>query len=354
MTTGDSEQSLEFVATLHTEVTEYYEHIYRPDKHALPKSHTTRDSFRTELRTFNAALRFRLADEGKKLRNAAMLDLTDWMLKAAMTYQVDRGRAVPTANKLYRTLCAIWRDAFDRGLMAAPPRTKAFKEPKREPQCWSLAEYERILDAADRLQGWVGAVEAKIFFAAYLWCTYSVGSRQGVTLAIPSDDFDAVRGDLLLPADEQKQNADQRVELLPEAVKAISRLRSQERGLKLLFGDWRGHITNFNMRLRKIIVAAGLRHNVDEVTRWDLSHRIRRTFATHACANSDEETVRQLLGHSHISVTRRYLDKRYLPRVSARNVVPPLRQPTPDPPPPTPPPVQPAEMPLRVWHPEAS
>lgn len=336
--------------TAEIEVLQYYEQAYLPDKHARPKSRGTREQFRTDLRTFDLAFRFRLASEGQRLRNARLADLTDESLKGAMAFQLGRGRTDATANRLYRTLCAVWRHAFEKGILTTPPRTKAYKEARREPEAWSLEQYVAILDAAGQLNGWVGDVLAKKFFSAYLWTTYAIGSRQRVTLSIPTANFDPRRGDVLLPASEQKQNADQRMELLPEAVEAIAQLRSAERGLPLLFGDWTGSITNFNKRLRRIIVAAGLRPSVDKVTRWDLSHKIRRTFATHACANSDEETVRKLLGHSHISVTRRYLDARFLPRVSARNVVPPLRPLTDPPPPPQPPP---SDQPLRLWRPEA-
>jgi integrase len=268
------------------------------------------------------------------LRGPRLSDLSDELLKHAMKFQVDRGRSTDTANKLYRTICAVWRHAWDQGLVVAPPRTKKYREAAREPQAWSLEEMLAIITAAEQLDGHVGAALAKVFFPAYCWCTYAIGSRQSVTLATPTANFDEQRGAILLPAELQKQHADQWMELIPEAAEAIARLQSRQRGLERLFGDWTFSITYFNKRLRRIIVAAGLRSTPQEVTRRDLSHKFRRTFATHACAASDEETVRQLLGHSHISVTRRYLDKRFLGGVSARQVVPPLRSRVADPPPP--------------------
>lgn len=329
------------------EVSEYYQRVYQPDKHATPKQAATRRQFECDLRTFDKAFRFRLAEEGRKLRAPRLSDLSDEILKYAMKFQVDRKRSIATANKLYRALCAVWRHAWEKGHVASPPRTKKYREAKREPQAWSLEEMLAIITAAEQLDGHVGAALAKVFFPAYCWCTYAIGSRQSVTLATPTANFDEQRGAILLPADLQKQNADQWMELIPEAAEAIAKLRSRQRGLERLFGDWTFSITYFNKRLRRIIVAAGLRPTPEDVTRWDLSHKFRRTFATHACAASDEETVRRLLGHSHISVTRGYLDKRFLGGVSARQVVPPLRGGANDPPSPD------DRPPLRIHRPEA-
>jgi integrase len=315
---------------------DYYEHTYRPDKHALPQNAKTRDQFRVDLNHLNNALSHYLAERGEPVRPVRLSDLEsdgDAIVKYAMAWQVGRGRAAGTANKLYRTICAIWRDAIERGHLSQPPRTKAYKLAKHEPRCWSLEECSQLFAAAERAPGTVGGVTAGEFFRAYFWFVYATGARQGVTLGFPVANFDPERGEILLPAALQKQNADQAMELLPQAVAAVAALKSRARGLDRLFGDWTGHVTNFNKRLKKIIVAAGLRPTVKDVTRWDLSHKLRRTFATHVCANSDEETARKLLGHSHVSVTRRYLDARFLPHASARELVPPLPTIDGDPPP---------------------
>lgn len=331
-------------------VAEFYEGTYRPDKHALPKSHGTRDLFRTDIRNFNSAVQFQRAEAGERLRPATLEDFTDERLKAAMAWQVDRGRTAATANRMYRVIRALWRDAHDRGLVATLPKTKPFKEPKRKPQCWSVEEYSAIMTAAEAAPGWVGSILARDFFPAYFWFTYATGARQGVTLAFPAADFDAASGAIVLPAELQKQGADQNMELLPECVAALQKLRSAERGLDRLFGDWSGSITHFNKRLRKIIVAAGLRKTMQDVKRTDLSHKIRRTFATHVCAASDKETARVLLGHSHPSVTKLYLDERFLPHPSARDLVPPLLPRDPGGGPSAPPPAP--QRTLRIHRPE--
>lgn len=345
-------------------VAAYYQRKYRLHHHATPKQRSTRAMFETELRTFSKAFHFHLAEASLAteaplaIREPVLRDLAplaeseacptlraDDLLKYAMAWQVGRGRTKETANKLYRVLCAIWRAAFDDGTLPCPPRTKKFREATREPRCWSLAEMYAIIRAAEQEPGWVGGIEARIFFPAYCWCTYAVGSRQSVTLSTPVENFDERTGAILLSAELQKQDADQWLDLIPAAAAAMARLRSRERGLALLFGDWTYSITYFNKRLRRIIVRAGLRESPSEVTRWDLSHKFRRTFATFVTANSDEETARKLLGHSDISVTRRYLDKRFIGGVSARSVVPPLGPRPTDP--------DGDKPPLRIHRPEA-
>jgi integrase len=338
-------------------VWDYYQAKYRLANHAQPKQQKTVAQYETDLRILNQAFQFRLCERGERLRMVTLADLDDELLQYAMKWQLDRGRVAATANRLFRTVKAVWNLAFEQGLVAAPPRTKRYREADRVPRAWTLDEFSDIMAAAEAAPGWVGEVLARDFFAAYFWFTYATGARQGVTLALPTSGFNPRRGEVTLPAELQKQNADQVMGLLPEAASAIAKLRSAERGLERLFGDFDGSITHFNKRLRKIIVASGLRATPKDVTRRELSHMVRRTFATHVTANSDEETARKLLGHSHISVTRKYLDPTIIGGPSARDLVPPLRPlgdgPPPSPSPPDPPTSPPSGKPtLRIHRPD--
>lgn len=303
----------------------YYEATYRLEHHARPKQKNTVAQFQTDLRIFNEAFRFRLGQLGKRIRPVALEDLSDELLKFSMAWQLGRGRTEATANRLYRTIKAVWMDAFRRDLLPAPPRTKRYEEPKRQPRAWTEGEYSAILDACARAPGWVGAVLARDFYPAYGWFVYSTGARQGVTLALPTQCFAAERGEVTLPAELQKQNADQILTLQAAAVEAIARLRSAERGLDRLFGDFCGSVAKFNKRWRRIIVDAGLRESPDKVSRRELSHMIRRTFATHARKRGSLDEVRELLGHSHQSVTERYIDVTQVDGPSARDLLPALR-----------------------------
>jgi integrase len=327
-----------------TEVWEYLQTAYVPDLLAQPRQRGTRTKYECEIRTFEKAFRFHLAEKDLKIRKPTLADLSpddpqhpcghlraDELLKFAMGWQIGRGRKVTTANSLYRHVCAVWRHAFARGYVVAPPRTKRYEEPDYKRQAWSLEEMRAILAAAAQLPGRLGDVRRSDFYTALILFVYSTGARRGVAMKVPARNFDARRGEVLLPAEFQKQNADQLLDLLPETVAALARLRSAERGVELLFGDFAMCVRKLNDGLRQIIVAAGLRRSVEQVSSRDLWHKFRRTFATWGCAASDEETMRRLLGHSSVNVTRLYLDERFLPRVSARQVIPSLFPIDPDP-----------------------
>ena len=82
-----------------------------------------------------------------------------------------------------------------------------------------------------------------------------------------------------------------------------------------VFDDWPYDRTKegwpaLTLQLKYCLVHGGLRESVKKVTSRDLWHKLRRTFATTMYAESgDIELVRDMLGHSSIDVTYRYIDK---------------------------------------------
>ncbi|MBA3481721.1 MAG: site-specific integrase [Pirellulales bacterium] len=333
--------------SLETDLHAYYGDSYRPQRHASPDQKATRANATTQINNYNSALRYRQAAAGQRLRNATLADLTDDNLAAAMAWLLECNRAATTANKLYRTIVAIWNHAIERDLIAKPTKIKKLREHKRKPIAWSVDEYRRLVETGARCSGSIGKIAEKLWWPAFLRVAFNTAGRKNVLLQTPTGNFEAIRGEILLPAKHQKHRTDHLIELHPETTEALIALQSRDRGLDRLFGDAPTSELHFNNRLRQLIVDAGLRKDRKSVTRDDLTHKIRRTALTQIAAVHGLEAAQKFAGHSHASVTLRYIDDRFMPDKSARLIVPQLRLISDDPP------ADPDDPPMRIYRPEA-
>ncbi len=272
--------------------------------------------------------RFRQWHRERTGREPELDDLTPANIEGAMSWQLGRGRAKPTANKLRRHLLAIRNYAVRCGELPplAPTQTvDAVKEPHREPDCWTLSQWERILDAATRLRGTVGEVPAAVFAEALLRTVYNTGARISAVMQIKTDLVDLDAGVLLIHAEAQKDAEDLRVTLLPRTVAALRSLGAHGR-LPRLFDDWPHDrkVTQWpalNRLLKRLLVDAGLFASPEAVTRRDLWHKVRRTFATAITAKAGMAVAQSMLGHSSLDVTRRYVDRSKLDVPSAATLL---------------------------------
>jgi hypothetical protein len=192
------------------------------------------------------------------------------------------GRSKATVNKLFRVVTAVWRFAHDQELVAKLPKVEKYREDDLEPECWSPEEFDQILHHAARVKGRVGDVSAGIFWLALITFKYSVGARISAVMRTPSKSLDLPAAQVKIPASVQKQKDDQRFDLLPQAVEALSMLRPERH--VCIFDDWRHDRTQMGWRaltkgLRKILRAAKLPD-----TSRDLWHKIRRTTITFVAA----------------------------------------------------------------------
>lgn len=313
-------------------VLNFYRQVYRLHKH-LAAPYATVAGYEGEIRWLEKYFReHRLAGEARELMLA---DLSDELLAAAMEHKLAKcDCAVPTANKLLRTIKAVWNFAASRtdaatGQKYLPtrPDLARLKEPTREPEAWNVDELARIVAAASRRvgrahrKGKVGETPAGIWWPALILTVASTGVRISAVMAIESAKLDLARGEVFVSAESQKQAADQRFELKPEVVELLKQLRPQR--MRCLFDDWPFDRTNplswpaLEAHYAEILIAAGL-----PSTRTDKFHKLRKTFGTWIAAEAGEVVAQAMLGHSHISVTRRYLDKRQLKGPSARDLLP--------------------------------
>jgi len=133
----------------------------------------------------------------------------------------------------------------------------------------------------------------------------STGIRRSEAVAITLDDPDLEKRQLLIRGKGGKERV---VPLTEQAVEAIQvylphRTKTQDR--HLFVSAWKGHPIHgrcINRMLKIVIQKAGL------AGQGITPHKLRHTFATHLIRNGvDIRTVQELLGHSELETTAKYL-----------------------------------------------
>jgi integrase len=302
-------------STLSCSLMAWFTGFYRPLKPKLKKPKTVQ-GYETTIR---ALAKFLCARDTNRT-DVGPEDLIDVNIGGLMLALGEQGRQPPTINKHRRYLLALARLACKKRFIAELPEIDKVAEFEREPECWSIEEFGRILEAAVGMPGTVGESPAGVFWPALIWADLNTGFRITALMSVRSEDVDLDQATIKVRPEYQKDRAGQTIDLLPETVEALRSLNY--RHLPRVFDDWpydRGQEQwkTLNKGLRQILARAGL-----PATSRDLWHKIRRTFATYIAAASDVETARVLCGHSHSRITRRYLDQRKLTRPLVANLLP--------------------------------
>jgi len=272
-------------------------------------SHRSVEEYRSTVRVFCRWWRTRGETAEPRIADLTDAAIAEW-LRALDAAEYAR----PTINKHRRQLVALLGWAWAEHLLAAPPRVKKYTEPRRCRSAFTPREFQELLDAAGRRDGYVGGVPAGIFWQALLSTIATSGGRINAVMLSRRAEFDPQRRTLRLDCKVQKQQADQVFVLPPTTAAVLGRLiamHEQER----IFGCWphdarRGWKT-LTRHYRHILQAAGLPHR----SRRDLFHKIRASVATWIAAELGEEEARKYLGHSNVRVTRSYLDLSQLPSI---------------------------------------
>jgi integrase len=235
-----------------------------------------------------------------------------------------------TRNKHLRHLSAVWNELVRRKLVNDKLGLEKEDELLREPRAWLPEEFDRLLAQTAELRGRIGDVPKSAWWLALLLLDYNIGVRISALMSIQTRDLDLQAGTVMVRAEAQKDRSDQEFTLLPQSIDALRRIRPER--LERVFEEWpydRARSTKEHRRngyrtltehLRRLLAAAALPE-----TSKDLWHKMRRTFVTEIARQAGVPTAQAMAGHSHQSVTARYLDKRRLELPSAAAL---LRQPT--------------------------
>jgi len=207
-----------------------------------------------------------------------------------------RGASPLTLRRKYACISSFFGFLQDMGYATANParRLPLPRVSQPVPVCLTEEMAQRLIAAADR--PWSKAMIVLLL---------STGIRRSEAVGITLDDLDLEKRQLLIRGKGDKERV---VPLTDQAVDAIQaylphRTRTQSR--HLFVSAWKGqplHGRCINRMLKIIIQNAGLEGQ--GIT----PHKLRHTFATHLIRNgADVRTVQELLGHSDIQTTARYL-----------------------------------------------
>jgi integrase len=263
-------------------------------------------------------------------RVAEKLPLGEWnkLLTAGYLAELIEKRSRATRNKHLRHLLAVWnfgRELADEiatetgehpGLFRLPLSLEFVKEDTDAPECWSQEEFARLLVAAAETKGYIGDCPARYWWPSLILLAYSTGVRIEALMQIRSADLDLTTRWVIVRGRTQKDKEGQPFSLQEDTCGVLARMKPERN--ELVFGDWPFSIRTLTEHYREIIKRAGLPD-----TRKDLWHKLRRTFGTEVARSAGEIVAQTLLGHSHISVTRRYIDPKKLDKPSAADLIRP-------------------------------
>ncbi|MGD0655118.1 MAG: tyrosine-type recombinase/integrase [Thermoguttaceae bacterium] len=306
----------------------FYENYYKPMKLLGRSSHTRIDYFYS-LTKFNKWLG----------RQAKLSDLTDELVTKYMASMLDKDLSIGQVNHQRRIILALWRFAFKKKLIGQLPDIDKLREYKRVPKCWSMEEYGKIIAIAKKLEGEVAPTyffgkqkrrsglndnPANKWWPALLLLAYDTGLRIGAILAIKPEYIDFEKGWLRIPAETQKQKADQTFMLHTSTIEALREV--EPLGGYLFYFPYSRQ--SLNRVFRKIIEKAGVW--VNKGMGSQLFHIIRKTTATYIADKLGGAAAMAYLGHSCMQVTQAYLDPTKIHSIRAVDVLPRPELPQPE------------------------
>ena len=238
-------------------------------------------------------------------------DITEDTWSEWKSHMLEEGMSRATINKHRRHLLTLLNWGREWRQTTSTVTSKSLTpvdELLGSPVAWTVEEIGRLLDAAHRSRGRVGAIKLSDFWTALILTIYDTGARKGVLLTItPREWFPAERA-ICLPACKQKQKTTQWCLVTPQTVDAINRIYCPDAQWLFNWTHDRHPTASWNWLnrcFRELVLAAGL--DIEH----GLFHRIRRTSASYKHKYSPGSATYEL-GHSSSRVTERYLDPRII------------------------------------------
>ncbi|MBN2224096.1 MAG: tyrosine-type recombinase/integrase [Deltaproteobacteria bacterium] len=180
------------------------------------------------------------------------------------------------------------------------PKPKLIRAKKvKAPKFWTEEEVKKVIEAS-----------SGTYITDMILLALNTGLRRNEVCYLRWDDVNLDRGFLLVqghPEDHHnpKDYEIRRIKLNRDALSLLIRIRTESLpNVPYVFPNKYGHLrtNNLDRDLRLILAKTG----IPDKGGW---HCARRTFASHLLmAGADLESVRQLLGHSDLDTTKKYLN----------------------------------------------
>ena len=268
---------------------------------------STVESYRRDLRRYASVL----AGRGKTaLDEITPGDVAGFLASLREGDTEHTALAVSSAARAVIAVRGLHAFAAAQGLAGSDPAREVPPPapPRRLPKAITVAEVERLLDAAGPGPDDVSADPRLLRDRALLEFLYGTGSRIGEAVALDVDDIDLDRGTVLLHG---KGGKDRVVPVGGYARSALEAYLVRGRPVFAAVGG-SGRSLFLNMRggrlsrqsawtiLRETADRAGVRATVGP-------HTLRHSFATHLLdGGADVRVVQELLGHASVTTTQTY------------------------------------------------
>lgn len=244
-------------------------------------------------------------------KQAEIADFTDDNLDFHMHRIVQAGKSIPTANKDYAQLSAMWRFAHRNGLTALWPNVQPMHEPEKVPMGWLPHEVDRLFATVAELDYKIAGAPAKLWWRVLLSILLDTGERIGAIRQLSRsnvhDDY------ILVPASVRKRKTREKLyKLSPNTARDLKTLLTLHR-YDLIF-PWDRSETYIYLRYSKILRKAGL-----ATCSKSKFHRLRKTSCS-AVANQGGNPT-SAMDHANARTTRRYLDPRIVQETATCDLV---------------------------------
>ena len=267
----------------------------------------------------------RIRSNFSHLMQRPLIDINLWVIEKWRSEELKRGKAKTTINRDITTLKAclskavewelldanplrklkpIRTDSLNRARYLTPTEERALRNAlvKREEQlrknrasgdAWRRARHQAVLPDL-----------STVAFADYLQpmvlLTLNTGLRRGEALQLRWADVDLLRRELIVRGDNAKTGKTRHIPLNNEAQATLQQWRFDSTSIEWAFAGRDGE----RMHAVKSSWKGVLRSAAIADFRW---HDLRHHFASRLVMNGvDLNTVRELLGHSDLSMTLRY------------------------------------------------
>lgn len=241
-------------------------------------------------------------------RPAKLDDLADEVLAAFMSWMRKTMKHSPrTCNNARSYLCSLWRFLNRKGIVPISGDVRPAIEPEETPLCFTLEEIDRLLSAAETVEGTISGIPACDWWCALFLSVLESGERIGAVLQWEWTFLDEATGDIFCPAHIRKGRRRSKVyRLRRDALSAVLKIKTDD----VRIFPWPMAMPTLYDHLHKVLRAAGLPTG----QKWGF-HALRKTHASLLKVNGGDPT--DSLGHSSRRTTQVYLSPRVI--VEARH-----------------------------------
>jgi len=257
-------------------------------RHYRGYSPLTVRAYGTDLRMFRSFLESRLG------RVPAPAEIKREQI---IQFGVSLREAAPlTLRRKYACLASLFGFLQDMGYLQGNP-ARRLPLPR-------VSEYVPVFLSEEMAQKLIAAADTPWTKAAVV-LLLSTGIRRSEAVTITLDDLNLEERQLLIRGKGDKERVVPLTDQAVEAIQAYLPHRTKTESRHLFVSAWKGHPIHgrcINRMLKIVIQKAGL------AGQGITPHKLRHTFATHLIRNNvDIRTVQELLGHSELETTARYL-----------------------------------------------